>query len=130
MIIQVNLFSSENVFYFLGVNAFSFPEVNVFSVVIVLSSTSSTTQLCLCGAHALALTPHQVHMPSVFDHKQTKCWTIDKAEPVSGNWLLANWIIDFKNGMILKTEFDIGGGPSYGYRGETIFYVKAVRSAK
>jgi hypothetical protein len=73
-----------------------------------------------------------VHMPSVFDHKQTVCWTIDRCEPVSGKWLLGSWIIDFRHGMILQTQSDLGGGPSYGYRGGggKDLYVKAVRSLK
>jgi hypothetical protein len=39
-----------------------------------------------------------VHIATIFDYKQTRCWTVDQLE--SGGRYLRAWIIDFQNGEV------------------------------
>ena len=69
------------------------------------------------------------HIDSVFDNKQTPCWTIDPCDPIHAE-LLGAWLVDFKEGTILeawykKTEIIFG----YTMKND-MNWVKAVRSVE
>jgi hypothetical protein len=64
-----------------------------------------------------------VHIASVFDHKQTTCWTVDKYDNVS-----SAWIINFKQGQILIADWS--ESTITWYSKNYINHVKAVRSIK
>jgi serine/threonine-protein kinase len=67
-----------------------------------------------------------VHINSVFDHKRTICWTVDKYDKI-----FSAWIVDFKRGQILTAGWS-EGKTAYAnwYSKNYINYVKAVRSIK
>lgn len=71
-----------------------------------------------------------VHMASVFDNKQSNCWTVDECD-ADYNHHLGIWIIDFKQGQVQEATFN---KPSWtmnvpGYIKNAMNYVKGVRSA-
>ena len=69
------------------------------------------------------------HIDSVFDNRQTQCWTIDPCDPQHAE-LLGAWLVDFEEGTILeawykKTKMFFG----YAMK-NNINWVKAVRSVE
>ncbi|MGD8522621.1 MAG: hypothetical protein PVF56_15850, partial [Desulfobacterales bacterium] len=73
-----------------------------------------------------------IHIDSVFDSRQFRCWTVDQCDPKSWSWRVGAWVIDFKNGEIIQTEYKNQGTGSFtltSERNKTI-YTKAVRAVK
>ena len=72
-----------------------------------------------------------VHIDSVFDYKQIRCWTVDQISRYSNRYLSA-WIIDFQNGEVSQAFWHrVKVVPYYGtYVKNPENYVKAVRSVK
>ena len=68
------------------------------------------------------------HINSVFDYKQTRCWTIDRCESQSWSWYKGAWLVDFKNGGINEAYWT--GERSGRYSKNTENYTKAVRSVR
>jgi hypothetical protein len=72
-----------------------------------------------------------VYIDPVFKGEQTTCWSADKCD--KAYWNPGYWIVNFKQGQILKALFlkpnATSNFPSYKSKNETN-YVKAVRSAK
>ena len=71
-----------------------------------------------------------VYMASIFENKQSTCWTIDECDG-EYDYHLGAWIINFKQGQVqrasyLKPSFTMNFGT---YQQNEINYVKAVRSA-
>ncbi|MGD2186420.1 MAG: DUF1566 domain-containing protein [Desulfobacterales bacterium] len=69
-----------------------------------------------------------VHLNPVFNRKQSRCWTADKAESQSWSWYKGAWLVDFKNGFVDDAYWS--GEASGTYRKNAENYVKAVRSAR
>jgi hypothetical protein len=69
------------------------------------------------------------HIDSVFDNRQTQCWTIDPCDPQHAN-LLGAWLVDFKEGTILEAWYK-KNEMIYSYTMKNdINWVKAVRSVE
>jgi hypothetical protein len=83
-------------------------------------------------------TKQDLYIDSVFDRKQSKCWSVDSFPTDNvghSGFYQKDWIVDFVNGQITYARWvRKGGGPSYlswsMYIKNTTNYVRAVRSLK
>jgi hypothetical protein len=66
-----------------------------------------------------------VHIASVFDNKQTRCWTADKCESQGWSWNKGTLLVDFKNGGVRQADWS-----AWRHEKGPENYVKAVRSVK
>lgn len=68
------------------------------------------------------------HVNTVFDNRQTMCWTIDRCESQSWSWYKGAWLIDFENGQVNEAYWTREKGGRYRKNPENC--VKAVRSVR